>query len=144
MKLRAISGREASIFACVTDTVVAPEPVLPAVRDRDAAPFFDRWMARSPALNRIGLRVLLWAIELAPLALGERSRLRRLHPSERARVLGRLEGSRQVQVRQLVKLVKGLAFLSYYGDDAVMLRVGYDAESNVERGRRLRRQEGRP
>jgi hypothetical protein len=144
MRLHAISGREASIFACVTDTVVAPEPVLPPVRDTDAAPYFDRWMARSPALNRIGFRVLLWAIELAPLALGERSRLRRLPPARRARLLARLEGARQVQVRQLLKLVKGLAFLSYYGDDGVMLRVGYDAQANVERGRRLRREEGRP
>jgi hypothetical protein len=142
--LRAISGREASIFACLTDTVVAPEPVLPPVRETDAAPYFDRWMARSPALNRMGLRALLWAVELAPLALRRGSRLRRLPRAERARFLETLESARAPRVRQLVKLVKGVAFLSYYGDDRVMLLVGYDAGANVERGRRLRREEGRP
>jgi hypothetical protein len=47
-------------------------------------------------------------------------------------------------VRQLTKVMKGAAFLSYYGDDAVMRQVGYDAHANVERGRALRLREGRP
>ena len=144
MRLQAISGREASIFACVTDAVVAPEPVLPPVRDTDAAAYFDRWMSRSPKLNRLALRALLWTLELGPLGLGGGKRLRRLPPEQRALFLRRLEKAPQPQLRQLLKLVKGIAFLSYYGDDGVMLRLGYDADANVARGRRLRREEGRP
>ena len=55
-------------------------------------------------------------------------------------MLARLEGSRRV--RDLVKLVEGIAFLAYYGDDAIMRRLGYDP--TVERARRLRAAEARP
>lgn len=140
----AISGREASIFACLVDTVVAPEPVLPPVRETDAVAFFDRWVSRVPRLNRVGLRLLLWGLELAPVATGPRRRLRRLPPAERAAFLRQLERAPRAEVRQVLKLIKGAAFLSYYGDDGVMRRVGYDADANVSRGRELRRLEGRP
>lgn len=143
-RLAAITPREASIFACLVDTVVAPEPVLPPVRETDAAPFFDTWMARSPRVNRLGLRAMLHAIELAPLALGFRRRLRALPAEDRARFLELAEGRAPAQLRPLTKLVKGMAYLSYYGDDAVMARVGYDAEANLRRARELRALEGRP
>jgi hypothetical protein len=42
------------------------------------------------------------------------------------------------------KLIKGAAQLSYWGDDALMRSVGYDADANVRRGRELRAREGRP
>ena len=45
MTLSVLTPREASIFACVCDTVVAPAPVLPPVRDTDAVGFLDRWLA---------------------------------------------------------------------------------------------------
>jgi hypothetical protein len=144
MSLQAMSPREASIFACVCDTVLAPEPVLPPVRETDAVASFDRLLGRSPRLNRLALRGLLYAAELSPLALGFRRRLRRLGGAERARALEALEEASAPPVRDLVRLAKGLAGLSYYGDDAVMLRLGYDAEANLARGRRLRMQEGRP
>ena len=59
-----LSRREASIFACVCDTVVAPEPLLPPVRETDAVQFLDRWLAAAPRLNRIGLRAPFYAAEL--------------------------------------------------------------------------------
>ena len=142
--LLALSPREASIFACLCDTVVAPEPLLPPVRETDAALFFDRWMARSPRINRIALRTLLHVVELAPLALGFGRRLRALGPEARSECLEAVEKRAPSRVRQLTKLVKGMAFLAYYGDDGVMLRVGYDAEANARRGRELRAAEGRP
>lgn len=144
MGLQTLTPREASIFACFTDTVVAPAAGLPEVRHTDAAEFFDRWMGRSPGLNRVAIRVLLHALELSPRLLGFRGRLRQLPEAERAEWLERLEKAPAPQVRQLVKLIKGFAFLSYYGDDRVMLMLGYDAEANVRRGRELRALEGRP
>ncbi len=142
--LRAITPREASIFACVTDALVAPEPVLPPVRETDAVLFFDDWLARSPVPNRIGLRALLYAFELSPLLTGGRTRLRRLDAAGRARWLHAIEHVRQPQVRLVCKLVKGAAQLAYYGDDSVLARCGYDADANLRRGRELRRAEGRP
>lgn len=142
--LSTLSPREASIFACLVDTVVAPEPVLPPVRQTDAAFFFDRWLAAAPWRNSTGMRGLLLGVELGPLALGYGSRFRRLDVTERVRYLETVEKSRNPQVRQLTKLLKGAAFLAYYGDDDVMRRIGYDADANVERGRRLRELEGRP
>ena len=139
-----LSPREASIFACLVDTVAAPEPLLPPVAQTDCAFFFDRWMAASPALNARGLRGLLHLLELMPLVLGYGARLRRLPVDKRVDFIRRIERSRNVQVKQLVKLIKGAAFLAYYGDDDVMRRIGYDAQANVERGRLLRAREGRP
>jgi hypothetical protein len=139
-----LTGREASIFACVADTVVAPEPALPPVRETDAVAFFDDWMARSPAFNRIGLRALLYVMELSPLATGDRTRLRRLDRTARARWLHTIERSSNAQVRMVAKLVKGLSQLAYYGDDRVLGICGYDADANLQRGRELRLREGRP
>lgn len=123
------------------DTLLAPEPALPAVRDTDTALALDRWLARAPRANRIGLRALLYAAELAPRLLGPGKRLRRLAEPQRAEALRRAERSR---ARALVRPVQGLAAFCYYGDDRVMLALGYDAEANVTRARRLRASEGRP
>jgi hypothetical protein len=144
MDLVCLAPREASIFACLVDTVAAPEPLLPPVAQTDCAFAFDRWMAVSPALNSRGMRALLLALEVMPLAMGYGARFRRLPAEERARFVKALERSRNQHVRQLTKVMKGAAFLSYYGDDAVMRQVGYDARANVDRGRALRLREGRP
>jgi hypothetical protein len=141
--LRTISGREASIFACFTDAVVAPEPLLPAVRQTDAVAFFDRWMGLLPRANRVGMRALLIAAEVAPLATHGR-RLRRLDRVRRSEWVQGVERSRNGHVRMLMKLMESAAQLSYYGSDTVLGRLGYDAEANLERGRRLRAAEGRP
>jgi hypothetical protein len=143
-ELLALTPREASIFACVTDALVAPEPALPAVRDTDAVAFFDDWMARSPALNRIALRALLYVLELSPLATGGGARLRRLDSRARADWLRAIEHTPSAQLRNLYKIAKGMAHLAYYGDDRVLLMCGYDAEANLRRGRELRVREGRP
>ena len=142
-RLRALTPREASIFACVTDTIVAPEPALPAVSQTDAVMSFDRWLSLSPRLNRLGLRALLYAVEVAPRLLGGPARLRRLTNDERGKALERAQRSGSVGAG-LTKLVEGLAFLSYYGDEDVMRRLGYDAGANVARARELRSREGRP
>jgi hypothetical protein len=141
--LRTISGREASIFACFTDAVVAPEPVLPPVRETDAVAFFDRWMGRLPRANRVGMRALLLVAELAPLLTHGR-RLRRLDRRRRGDWVQRVEHSANGNVRVLMKLMESAAQLSYYGNDAVLGRLGYDAEANLRRGRALRAAEGRP
>jgi hypothetical protein len=141
--LRTISGREASIFACFTDAVVAPEPALPPVRHTDAVAFFDRWMGRLPRANRFGMRALVIAAELAPLAT-HGGRLRRLERGRRVDWVESVEHSRNGHVRMLMKLMESAAQLSYYGDDGVLRRLGYDADANLARGRRLRAAEGRP
>lgn len=140
---RTISGREASIFACFTDAVVAPEPVLPPVRDTDAVAFFDRWMELLPRANRAGMRALLLLAELAPIAT-HGGRFRRLDRDRRADWVRRVEQSGNGHVRMLMKLMESAAQLSYYGNDAVLRRLGYDAEANLRRGRELRAREGRP
>ena len=142
--LAVLSPREASIFACLADTVVAPEPVLPPVRQTDAVAFFDRWMMRAPRVNRIALRTLLYSLETGPRFLGFGTRMRRLPRAQRSEYLRAIERSPVPQLRQLAKLLQGFGQLAYYGDDQVMLRIGYDAEANVARGRELRARDGRP
>ena len=144
MSLRVLSPREASIFACVAETVVAPEPLLPAVRDTDTVASFDNWLWHSPRLNRAGLRGLFYLAEMAPRMLGFGARLRSLTPDERTAAMHKAQRSGPAPVRALANLVKSLTCLSYYGDDAVMRQLGYDAEAVVRRGRELRVREGRP
>jgi hypothetical protein len=144
VRLSALSPREASIFACLCDTVVAPEPELPPVSQTGSVAFLDRWLAAAPPLNRAALRGLLYAAEVAPRGLGLPARLRRLDAAQRARALAAAEAVRARTARRLVQLLEGIAYLVYYGDPEVMLRLGYDADANVRRARELRRREGRP
>jgi hypothetical protein len=144
MNLSVLTPREASIFACVCDTVVAPGEMLPPVEKTDAVRFFDFWLERAPRLNRVGLRAILYTAEMAPRMLGFRARLRALPEAQRARALDRIEHLKSPHARQLAKMLKGVAMLSYYGDDGVMRLLGYDADEVVRRGRELRVAEGRP
>ncbi len=144
MTLTVISRGEALIFTALADAFVAPEPLLPAVRDTDALSTFDMWLARSPPLNRIGLRVLLHLAELAPVLSGGGGRLRRLDAERRRSWLSRVEHLSLRPVRDLTRALKALTLLCYYGDPGVMARLGYDAQANMLRGRELRRAEGRP
>jgi hypothetical protein len=139
-----LTPREASMFACLTDTVVAPAPYLPPVSHTDAAAAFDDWLARAPRVNAIAMRAMVIAAELAPLAAGHGQRLRRLPPRQRAAFLQSLERSKAPPLRQLTKAVKSMAYLCYYGDDGILNQLGYDPDANVRRGRELRAAEGRP
>jgi len=101
-------------------------------------------MARAPRVNRIALRGLLYTLETGPRLLGFGARMRRLTPERRAEYLRAIERSSVPQLRQLAKLLQGFGQLAYYGDDGIMVRLGYDADANVARGRGLREREGRP
>lgn len=138
--LTVLSPREASAFACICDTVVAPAGVLPPVAQTDAAFAFDRTLAASPRLNRIGLRAMVATLELAPVLTTGR-RLRRLPPDRRAAVLDAIE--RTAAGAGVVKAIRGIAHLSYYGDDAVMRRIGYDPDAVVARAAAVRAEEAR-
>jgi hypothetical protein len=130
-----MTGRELSIFACLTDVVVAPVAPLPAVRDTDAAPAFARSLQAAPRLNAIGLRAALLVVELAPLALGLGARMRRRTPPDRERALARLDAG---PLAPLVKALRSLAHLHYYGDLEVMRMLGYDPEAVVARAAEVR------
>lgn len=138
--LHVLSRREANIFACVAETVVAPAGPLPPLARTDAVSFFDDCLGRAPAINRLGLRALLHVLELLPLARGYGARLRRLEPARRLRFVSELERGR---MRDVVQPLRALAQLSYYGDPQVMLALGYDAGAVVDRGRALRAEEAR-
>lgn len=138
-RLQALRPREASIFAAFTDSVVAPRPPFPPVCETDAAFALDENLHAAPAANRLGLRAALLALELAPLAIGQR-RLRRLEPEARSAVLQRLEHG---PLTGLMKALRSLAHLNYYGDPAVMRLMGYDADAVIGRAAALRQAERR-
>lgn len=142
MKLRAITGREASIFAAVTDALLAPEPSLPPVRETDTVASFDDWLWHAPRLNRLAVRGSLYLLELAPL-LKHGHRFRRLNRNDRLALLAP-SSSRSALTLQLIDMLRMLAGTTYYGDPEVARRLGYDAASRVARGRELREREGRP
>lgn len=142
--MKVLSGREASMFACFADVVVEPEPErtgLPPVAGTTAVQAFDETLAVSPRFNRAGLRAAVLAIELAPLLLGHGGRLRRLSPAGRRAAVDRLEHT--PGVADAVKAMRSLAHMSYYGDDAVLRRLGFDADAIVERAAAGRAEAGR-
>ena len=119
--------------------------MLPPVARHRRRAAFDRWLERAPRLNAIGLRAALFAIELAPLALGHKHRLRRLPTADRADFLQSLEtvesaarppAHQGAQVRS-----RSSATTATTG---MLKRLGYDPDANVARGRALRIEEGRP
>jgi hypothetical protein len=119
-----LSPREASIFACVADTLLAPAPPLPPILATDAVRAFDAWLARAPALNRLGLRAVLLALEIAPRLTRARTRWRRLPPPQRLAILDRL-AHRGTAGRALVEALRASAAVSYYGDARVSALLGY-------------------
>lgn len=141
--LRAITPREASIFAAAADALLAPEPDLPAVRDTATVAAFDRWLDHAPRLNRTGVRAGLYLLELAPL-VRHRRRFRRLDRDRRFGFLMAPGRKRRVWTAAIVNLLQMLAAATYYADDAVALQLGYDADARIARGRQLRETEGRP
>jgi hypothetical protein len=143
-RLQALTPREASIFACLVDAMLAPEPDLPPVAHTEAVASFDGWLACSPPINRLGLRGALYVAELLPLATGRVTRLRRLEREQRAALIARMEKRAPAPVRLLLTSLRVFAAFSYYGDDQIARRLGYDADAIVARGRQLRMREGRP
>jgi len=139
--LRALSAREASMFACLTEVVVAPAAGLPPVAETDAVRAFDVNLGAAPWLNRIGLRAMLHAVDLAPLLLRRGGRLRALDPAARTSAVVALD--HHAVVGPMLKALRGIAHLSYYGDERVMALLGYDPGAVVTRAATLRAQEGR-
>lgn len=141
---KAITPREASIFACATDALLAPEPDLPPVRETAAAVNFDHWIAASPKMNRVGVRFGLYFLEIAPRLSGHGARFRRLSPEQRLEFLSPSDRRRPIWQAAMVDTLRMLAAAVYYSDDNVARQLGYDADARVARGRELRESEGRP
>jgi hypothetical protein len=112
-----LSPREQAVFACVADTLLAPAPPLPPVRDTDAVAAFDAWLASGPWVNRLGARGVL-------LVLGGLRWTRRA-PADRLAALERV-AHRSVAGRGLVEALRAAAAVSYYGDPRVCALLGYE------------------
>lgn len=135
-----MTGRERRIFATIVDFAVAPAPPLPRLEETDAVAAFERYLKASPPANRAGLRAVLFALELAPMACGRRRPLTHLAPEDRDSLFAELLRG---PMAGLVEALRALAHVSYYGDRQVLQGRGYDANAVVERGRALRAAEGR-
>jgi hypothetical protein len=143
-KLKALTAREAAIFASLTETYCAPAGAFPPVSETDAVAFIDDLAARSRRLNRVGFRLLLAFADLAPVVRGHGRRFRKLDAESRARFLQSLDRSRWQLVAVAAKLLKTLTMMSYYGDERALAAAGYDFEAKIARGREVRSREARP
>lgn len=113
-----MTAGEARAFASLVDAAVRPGGMLPPVAETDAVAAFGAWLREVPRTNRMALRALLRVIGL---------RLRRMDAGARDRWL-----ERRASRPELVVLLR-LAACCYYGDEAVMRRLGYDASARVAR-----------
>ena len=106
-------------------------------RETDAVAAFDRMLARAPRLNRVGLRALLHAAELAPRARRPARACGALSVEQRAELLGARRALRaRLSCASCSKLIKGVACLTYYGDD------DRHAQARLRRRRGRRRARG--
>jgi hypothetical protein len=92
-------------------------------------------------IARVGMRIALWLIALAPLWLrGERRTLPALPSEARQALLARLLEHRVYAVREAAFLMKLCACLALFANDAVRARSGYDGSHEnlipLARGRR--------
>jgi hypothetical protein len=111
-----LSLREARVFACLADTLLAPAPPLPPVRQTDAVAAFDAWLATAPRVNRVGARALLLALGAARWCRRPaRARLASLERVARSSTAG----------RGVVEALRAAAAVSYYGDARVSALLGY-------------------
>ena len=118
-----MTRRELATVGCLIEWAVSPEPPLPAVADTDAVAAFARNFAGCSLAERLGLRVLLAALD-----------------PRRTGLLSRLERG---ATAPLASGLAALAQLSYYGDLGVMRTLGYDPDRVRARGRAIREKEGR-
>ena len=114
-----MTSRERGVFVRVTDAVVAPVPPLPPVRDTDAAAAFERSLAAAPKLNALVLRAAFMLVGAC---------LRRVP----------LERLDRGPLAPLLKAVRSLAQLHYYGDAGVMRSLGYDPDAVLARAAEVR------
>jgi hypothetical protein len=137
---KALRPREAAIFAALTDSYCAPAR---PVGGSDATAFAEELASRAPAINRIGFRVILHLVDLAPV-VRRRRRFTELARAQRDEFLLGLDRSRWFILRTAGRLLKTITMMSYYGDLGVLRELGYDPAANLARGRALRAREGRP
>jgi hypothetical protein len=135
-----MTRRELATLGCLIEWAVSPEPPLPAVAETDAVAAFARNFAVGSRPERLGLRIVLAALELLPFMAGEHRRLVRLPVPRQAGILGRLERG---GTAPLASALAALAQLSYYGDLGVMRTLGYDPDQVRARGRAIRDTEAR-
>jgi hypothetical protein len=143
-RAKALKPREAAVFASLTDAYCGSVPPFPPVADSDAIGFVGELVGASPRINRLGFRLILRLVDLAPLVRGYRRRLRKLRSPQRDEFLRGLDKSRWFLLRVTGRLLKTITLMSYYGDVAVLRETGYDPDANLARGRALRAREGRP
>jgi hypothetical protein len=111
-----LSPREAAVFACLADTLLAPRPPLPPVTQTDAVAAFDAWLARAPRVNRFGARAALLALAAA--------RWPRRSPERRLATLDAI-AHRGPAGRGVIEALRAAAAVSYYGDTNVSSLLGY-------------------
>lgn len=114
-----MTRRELAGFELVADAVIEPVAPLPPVRDTDAAVAFERSLAAGPRPNALVLRALFRALAAW---LGRRD------IAARGRALERIDRG---PLMPLMKAVRSLVYLHYYGDPRVMRLLGYDAGSRA-------------
>ena len=139
---KALKPREAAIFAALTDAYCAPAAFLRPVGESDAVAFADQLAVSAPKVNRIGFRVILRVVDVAPLLRGYRKRFRGLRREQRDQFLHGLDSSRWFIVRTTGRLLKTITLMSYYGDAEVTRALGYDPDANLARARAARMEEG--
>jgi hypothetical protein len=140
----ALKPREAAIFASLADAYCRPSRPLPEIDRSDAVAFVNELVSMSPRVNRLGFRLILRLVDLAPLVMRRyRRRLIKLARRQRDEFLHGLDKSRWFLLRITSRLLKTITVMSYYGDPRVLRELGYDPDANLARARALRTREGR-
>jgi len=85
----------------------------------------EAYLGRAPWLAAVGLRLVVWALTWAPVAVvGVPLPVDRLSPGARARYLERWAGSRAYLLREGFYLLKAIALMGWAEQPTVRARLG--------------------
>ena len=103
------------------------------IADYDLELFFDDALGRMPGRARLGLRMALWVIQVAPLFCRVAwSRFSQLDEARQLETLTRLKTSRWYLARELLMLLKAVGSLGFCGLPAVQRSVGMEQVEDTD------------
>jgi hypothetical protein len=114
--------REVRWRDALLQAAVPPGAVHPGLGAVELDAFWREYQQAAPLVLRLGFRASVWALTLAPVAMGEGRPLHHLPPERQDAALERLSASENALVRQLVLATKLVAAFAYFTDDDVRAR----------------------
>lgn len=125
------ASERAVIQACAEVLIPAGGAIPVSGVEAGVVAYFDNVLARVPVTTRLLLRALIRFVEVSPWVYGPfKTRMSRLAPEHRARVLRSLMNSRIYLLRTAFLGLRTVLTIAYFGSDEVNRSIGATPDLN--------------